>query len=223
MHRLLIFLLIPILCLLTFQAAKNTLAAIQLSDADYLLKDLALDKKEASLSKLEKARLALKKVKSLTPNDPAYHNLYANAVIWQTLLMPQPGQQTNISEAQHHYQLGLQAQPNNPYLWSALAKSDHAVIKQPTSLDAMVQANFYAPTDHTLLSNAVFWSIPQWKQLSQPQQQKTIKQLKTLLSNKQNNHKTLKHLSKLLSDSGQKTMICSKLSRTKEMKRVCYR
>ncbi|WP_198265029.1 hypothetical protein [sulfur-oxidizing endosymbiont of Gigantopelta aegis] len=82
-NTLLPLLLIPLLAFLIVQASKNTLAAIHLSNASYQLQSLI---QQTNLEQISKAQSALKKVQSLSPNDPAYLNLQANAQLWQAYL-----------------------------------------------------------------------------------------------------------------------------------------
>lgn len=210
-QHLIVILIIPVLCLFTIQAAQKSIAAIQLTNAGHFLQN-------ASLANIEKALSALQKVQQLTPDDPAYHHLSANAKHWQTLLE----EKTNIHSAQQHYRLGLKAQPDNPFLWSGLAKTDLAWPKAAASLNAMEYASHYAPSDHNILSNTVFWIIPQWQHLNRQQQQRAIEQLTTLVSKRETKHKTQKQLNQLIKESGQRTVICSKLPRTENFKNICY-
>ena len=209
-YKTLPILLIPLLSLFLYQAAKSTLATSQLDNAYYLLEQQNQTKqpfKDKNL--IIKIQNALTTAGKLTPNNPEYHNLSANLKIWQTLITQTPDNHT-MELAKKHYHLALKEQPNNPYLWSGLAKTDRASQKKLHSLKAMAQASHYAPNDISIQKQTVFWKLPIWNQLNHQQQKETINQLNILISN----NKTRSQFKALLNKNNQKKIICSKLEKT---------
>lgn len=211
-------LLIPLLCFFTYKAIKSGIAAVQLTNARYLLQEntqYGLTEEQF----IKKTQNALDTVKTLTANDPVYHKLSGNLKLWQAF---GDTTQEDITEtARQYYVSALQKQPDNPYLWSRLAQTDLSYPKKEYSINAINQASYYAPSDKTVLLYVVRWKIMAWKQLSLQQQNETIEQLKRFASGKQSNRKTREQVNHLLKISGQKVTICSKLPRTHNFKTMC--
>ncbi len=149
--------LTPILCLLTYQATKASIAAVQLNNAYYFLgqisqqyfqKDQSKTQNHKSVKTLLKStQKALSTVGKLTPDDPDYHNLSANLKIWEALINPTQKlvQGKILQQAKKHYLIALKEQPNNPFLWSGLAKTDSSGSPDKYTLNAIKQASHYAP------------------------------------------------------------------------------
>ncbi len=217
-HKLIPILLIPILCLFVYQAAKDSMAAVQLGNAYYFLKNLNTENKETTLKWIKKTEKALLTVKQLTPRNPYYHNLLANLKIWEARI--DTAKKNALHQAKKHYLNALQDQPNNPFLWSGLAKTDRAAQPEKYSLDAINRSYQYAPTDQLILKQVVFWELPRWSQLDTQQQKETLNQLSLFIANQKTSKKTRQQLNYLLTNSHQKNTICSKLAE-KEKSLVC--
>ncbi len=212
-------LLIPLLALFTYQAGKNILAAVQLSNAGYLLQQ-----ENITQDVQQKIQKALTKVKSLTPDDPSYYDLQANLYLWEAINTDTQNNQKKqnfINQAKKYYKLGLKEQPNNPFLWTGLAQTD---LNTPndTTFTAISQANYFAPSDHRIQKKIIQWKLSLWTQLSKQQQNKAIEQLKLLISSPETNAQTRKQLSQYIKNSNYKALICSKLPRTQKFKQICF-
>jgi len=216
-------LLIPLLALFTYQAGKNTLAAVQLSNAGYLLQQ-----EHITQNVQQKIQKALTTVKRLTPDDPSYYDLQANLYLWKAVNTEAQYNQLKYElseQAKKYYILGLKNQPNNPFLWTGLAQTDLNTPNDNT-FAAISRANYFAPSDHRIQNKIIQWKLSLWTQLNKQQQNKTIEQIKLLVSSHKtktkNNIKTKKQLSQYIKNSSYKALICSKLPRTQEFKHICF-
>ncbi len=219
-NRLIPIILIPFLGLFVYQATKASIADVQLSNAYYFLTNLNTKNKEVAQIWIDKARKALSSAGQLTPRNPDYHNLLANLKIWEARI--DTTKEHSLQQAKKHYLLALQAQPNNPFLWSGLAITDRAAQPENYSLNAINRSYYYAPTDPLIQKQLVFWKLPRWSQLNAQQQKETINQLSIFLSNPKTGNKTRKQLNNLLTNNHQIKTICSKLD-GKKKSIVCSR
>ncbi|MCP3848616.1 MAG: hypothetical protein GY694_00050, partial [Gammaproteobacteria bacterium] len=187
LNKTLPLILIPMFCLFIYQATRNSLASVQLNNAHYFLEQQTqqwFNQRQNRTEKhlLAKTQKALSTVRNLVPQNPDYNNLMANLIIWGAFI--EPKKTHSLEQAQKHYLLALEVQPNNPYLWAGLAKTSRSSQTKIDALNAMKQASHYAPTERAILKQAVFWKLPIWNQLTSQQQDELIKQLTTLVTNK---------------------------------------
>ena len=213
-NQLLSVFLLPFLGLFVYQATKASIADVQLNNAYFFLTSLNTDNKAVTQNQIDKTRKALSSAGQLTPRNPDYHNLLANLKIWEA----RTGEKKEylLQQAKNHYLLALQVQPNNPFLWSGLAKTDRSAQPRNYSLNAINRSYHYAPTDPIIQKQLVFWKLPRWSHLNTQQQKETINQLSIFLSNPKTNKKTRTQLNNLLTNNHQIKTICSKLDGKKK-------
>ena len=203
-----------ILCLFTFQAVRNFLVALQLNNADYFLQQVSASsgQKEKTTIYLEKMRATLTTVKKLTAKSPAFYNLQANYYHWRSLL----GIEDQMTQAQYYYQLGLQYQPNDPYLLTGLANTHFK-----KSHKSILLAYQYAPSDVVILGQVVFWELNHWSQLKFSEQENAIDHTVQLLTKNKFTKESRDRLALLIKASNYHSAICTKLPRSNKFKKLC--
>ncbi len=237
MKKIIAIFFIPLLCFFISQAVITGISSVQLSNARYFL----LQNTQYGLSEeqfIKKMQNALDKVKRLDKinqtglSNPQYYKLIANLNLWRAsfsgsekklnfLQNVAVRQAHNIKQAQKYYRLALRGQPNNPFVWRRLAQTDVNYSNTEFSLVAITLAGYYAPSEKTILLDAILWKIPLWQQLYRKKKEETIKQIKYFAQSRESTLEARKQLNQLLKDNGLKTTVCNKLPRTQKFKLIC--
>jgi len=237
LKKLIAIFFIPLLCFFISQAVISGITSVQLSNARYFL----LQNTQYGLSEeqfIKKMQNALDKVKRLDRvnqtglSNPQYHKLIANLNLWRasfsnsekklnSLQNVAVRQARSIKLAQKHYRLALREQPDNPFVWRRLAQTDVNYSNTKFSLVAITQAGHYAPSEKTILLDAILWKLPLWQQLYRQKKEETIQQIKYFAQSIESTPQARKQLNQLLKENGLKTTVCNKLPRTQKFKLIC--
>lgn len=219
LKKIIAFILIPILLFFNYQALNRGLSFIHLDNAQYYLSNNTKNglTEEAFITKMQ---IALDNVEKWDNNNPRYYELLASLNVWQ-VFYSQLSSTDALKQAQIHYKSALKKRPNHPFFWKQLAQTDQDYLNIEFSLIAMDQAAYYAHSNSIIMRDVVQWKIPLWKYLNQEQKQIAIHQIKLFAQIKDAYHYT-SQVNHLLKKSGNRDVICSRLPRTQEFKRLCY-
>ena len=237
MKKVIAIFFIPLLCFFVYQAFIAGVTSVQLSNARYFLwqntqyglsEEQFVRKMQNALDKVKQ----FENIKQTGISNPQYHKLTANLNLWRASfsdtekkansLQKVTARQTNsIKLAQKHYHSALKGEPGNPFIWRRLAQTDIDYSDTDFSLVAITQASYYAPSDKTILFDAILWKIPLWQQLYQQQKIETIKQIKYFAQSRESTAQARQQVNQLLKANRLKTTVCNKLPRTQKFKLIC--
>jgi len=219
LKKIIVLVFILILFLFSYQAVNRALSFVDLDNAHYYLSD-NIKKGLTEEEFIIKMQNALSDVEKRDKNNPQYYNFLASLKLWQAFYS-KSFSLNDLNQAREYYKQALRRRPNQPYFWTRLAQTDQDYSDMQFSLVAMDQAAYYASSESTIMRDVVQWKIPLWKYLSQQQKQIAIRQIKNF-AQLEEAHRFNAQIKQLLKKTGNKNVICARLPRTQEFKRLCY-